>query len=130
MRSKLDSISLIFLALFVLATGAVSISPAFAEPLDSVRTLVLNNDGNSATVVVAWHHDDSVKDYRIGCISCAPNVFHHTSNNAVIFDDVTPLLGMPLAMFYAIAYDSQGEIILAKQIIADLDAETGNPSDK
>jgi len=108
------------LCLFVLVTGVIFSNQAFAEPLDSVKTFVSNYDGDSATVKITWNHDDEAKNYTIGCVSCNPNTVKSTSSDNITFNNVTPFPNGSFAMLYVITYDSQNEIISAKQLIVNL----------
>ena len=111
---------MMFLALLVLAIGAVSANQVFAEPLDSVRTSASNYDGNSATIRMAWNYDASAADYVIGCVSCSPNFEKYTTGTAVTLHNVTPFPGDSYAMLYVISYDYEGYIIAAAQLVIDL----------
>ena len=96
------------------------ISSACAEPLDDVRVNVLEYDGNSAVVQMTWDNDETLTKYEMGCVSCIPNTSEFTSENKIILDEVTPFPKTSKAMLYLIAYDSQEEIIDARQFIIDL----------
>ena len=96
------------------------ISSAYAEPLDDVRVNVLEYDGNSAVVQMTWDNDETLTKYEMGCVSCIPNTSEFTSENKIILDEVTPFPTTSKAMLYLIAYDSQEEIIDARQFIIDL----------
>lgn len=112
--------SLAFLALFVLAIGVISTNQVFAEPLDDVKTTVSNYDGDSATVEIIWNSDDSSKNYKVGCVSCTPNVVEFTTGNNMTINNVTPFPNGSYALLYVISYDSQDNIITAKQLIVNL----------
>ena len=112
--------SLALLALLVLTVGIISTNQAFAEPLDSVNTSVSNYDGDSATVEITWNSDDSAKNYKVGCVSCTPNIVEFTTGNSMIIDNVTPFPNSSSALLYVISYDSQNNIITAKQLIVNL----------
>ncbi len=108
------------LGLFVLVTGVIFGNQAFAEPLDNVKTFVSNYDGDSATVKITWNHDDIAKNYTIGCVSCNPNTVKSISSDNITFNNVTSFPNGSFAMLYLITYDSQNEIISAKQLIVNL----------
>ncbi|KFM17494.1 hypothetical protein AAA799P11_01326 [Marine Group I thaumarchaeote SCGC AAA799-P11] len=112
--------SLAFLALFVLAIGVISTNQAFAEPLDVVSTSVSNYNGDSATVKITWNNDSSAKNYKVGCVSCTPNVVEITTGNNITIHNVTPFPNGSYALLYVISYDSQNNIITAKQLIVNL----------
>ena len=112
--------SLALLALLVLVVGVISTNQAFAEPLDTVRTSISSNNGDSATVKINWNNDSSAKNYKIGCVSCTPNIVNFTSSDGITFNNVTPFPNGSYAMLYVISYDSQNNIISAKQLIVNL----------
>ena len=112
--------SLALLALLVLAVGVISTNEVFAEPLDTFRTSVSNYNGDSATVKITWNHDNSAKNYKIGCVSCTPNVVEFTTGNNMTINNVTPFPNGSYALLYVISYDSQDNIITAKQLIVNL----------
>ena len=112
--------SLALLVLLVLAVGVISTNQAFAEPLDNVITSVSNYNGDSATVEITWNSDDSSKNYKVGCVSCTPNVVEFTTGNSMIIHSVTPFPNGSYALLYVISYDSQEKIITAKQLIVNL----------
>ena len=111
---------LAFLGLFILMTGLVFSNQAFAEPLDRVTTSVSNYDGNSANVTISWNHDNKAVNYKIGCVSCNPNSSEFTTSDRITLNNVTPLPNSSSAMLYVISYDSQNNIISAKQLIVNL----------
>jgi len=108
------------LGLLVLFSGLLFSNQAFAEPLDSVRTSVSNYNGDSATVKINWNNDSSAKNYKIGCVSCTPNIVNFTSGDGITLNNVTPFPNGSYAMLYVISYDSQNNIISAKQLIVNL----------
>ena len=112
--------SLALLALLVLAVGVISTNQAFAEPLDNVQTLVSNYDGDSATVKITWNDDSSAKNYKVGCVSCNPNVVEFTTGNSIAIHNVTPFPNGTYALLYVISFDSQDNIIAAKQLVVNL----------
>ena len=101
-------------------TSVIFGNQAFAEPLDNIKITVSNYDGDSATVKITWNHDDKTTNYKIGCVSCNPNTVHFTTGNSITFNNVTPFPNGSFAMLYVITYDSQSEIISAKQLIVNL----------
>ncbi len=82
--------------------------------------MVLNYDGVSATVKIKWNSDVVVK-YEIGCVSCMPNISEITLENNITLDNVTPFPNTKNAMLYIIAYDSNDEIVDAKQILVNIE---------
>lgn len=111
---------LVLLTLLVLAIGVISTNEVFAEPLDTITTSVLNYNGNSANVTIAWNPDSSTKNYKIGCVSCNPNVVEFTTGNNMTINHVTPFPNGSYALLYVISYDSQNNIITGKQLIVNL----------
>ena len=101
-------------------TSVIFGNQAFAAPLDNTRISVSNYDGDSATVKITWNHDDKATNYKIGCVSCNPNTVKFTTNDSMTFNNVTPFPNGSFAMLYVITYDSQNEIISAKQLIVNL----------
>ena len=110
----------VLLALLVLTVSIISTNQAFAEPLDSVNTYISNYDGDSATVEITWNNDDSVKNYKVGCVSCTPNIVEFTTGNSTTIDNVTPFPNGSYALLYVISYDHENNIITAKQLIVNL----------
>ena len=108
------------LGLLILVASVFLGNPAFAESLDNIRISVSNYDGNSATVKITWNHDDKATNYKIGCVSCYPNTEKFTTGDSITFNNVTPFPNGSFAMLYVIAYDSQNEMISAKQLIVNL----------
>ena len=108
------------LGLLILMTSVIFGNQAFAEPLDTVRTITSNYDGDSATVKITWNHDNDAKNYKIGCVSCNPNIVKHTTSDSITINNVTPFPNSSFAMMYVITYDSHNEIISAKQLIVNL----------
>ena len=97
-------------------------SLAFAEPLDNVNFDVLEYENNQATINLSWNSHPSATNYEIGCVSCMPNIVHFESSENVILTNITPFPNNSNAMLYVIAYDSQNEIITAKQLLINLDS--------
>ena len=101
-------------------TSVIFGNQAFAEPLDNIEIFVSNYDGDSATVEITWNHDNKATYYKIGCVSCNPNTVKFTPDDSITFNNVTPFPNGSFAMLYVIAYDSQNEMISAKQLIVNL----------
>ena len=94
---------------------------AYAEPLDDVRTEVLEFDGNSATIKISWNQDELVSAYEIGCVSCSPNISENTTADGIILSNLTSIGNdNPTVILYLIAYDSEDEILNAEQIFVEL----------
>lgn len=108
------------LGLFILVTSVILGNPAFAEPLDNIQISVLNYDDNFATVQITWNHDDKSTNYKVGCVSCNPNTAEFTTGDSITFNNVTTFPNSSSAMLYVISYDSQNDIISAKQLIVNL----------
>ncbi len=108
------------LGLLILVASIFVGNPAFAESLDNIRVSVSNYDGNFATVKVIWNYDDQTTNYKIGCVSCNPNTAEFTTGDSITFNNVTPFPNSSTAMLYMITYNSENEIIIAKQLIVDL----------
>ncbi len=108
------------LGLLFLVTSVILGNPAFAEPLGNIQISVLNYDDNSATVQITWNHDDKATNYKVGCVSCKPNTAEFTTGDSITFNNVTSLPNSSSAMLYVITYDSENEIIAAKQLIVNL----------
>lgn len=92
---------------------------AYAEPLEIVNSSIMEYDGNFATVQLNWNHDEIVKKYEVGCVSCIPNFSEETTFNEIILDNIRSISDGN-ALLYVIAYDNDNEIIAAKQIILEL----------
>ena len=97
------------------------ITYSYAEPLDTLKASVLEYDGSSATVELTWNVNDSISNYDVGCVSCVPNTVQNTSSSNIIVDGVTPFTDSSTAMLYVLAYNSENEVIQAKQIILNLE---------
>lgn len=89
---------------------------SYAEPMSDLRVSVIDE----STIKLEWNHDKSVARYVAGCVSCMPNLSVPTIDDNITLDNVTPFPNTSLAMLYLIAYDSQNEIIHAKQVYVDL----------
>jgi len=93
---------------------------AYAQPLEDVTVTVLAFENSTVSVQFAWNHDDTVSSYDTGCVSCFPNLLENTIHDEIVLQNITSLEN-GLALLYIIAYDDDGEIITAKQIMLDLD---------
>jgi hypothetical protein len=93
---------------------------AYADPLDDVQTSVLDYTNNIATVQITWNNNEDVSSYKIGCVSCFPNTVESTSGNSITIDNVTPFPNGSIAVLYGLAYDSENNLISAKQIFINL----------
>ena len=93
---------------------------ASAEPLETIDIVILDYENNKASVSITWNYDESIANYEIGCVSCIPNISKSVSSENIILTGVTPLPNTQNAMMYLIAYDSNGEIINAKQLLVNL----------
>ncbi len=106
---------------FLLPLFVLSMGMAYAEPLDNIQTSVLDYTDNTATVQITWNADEDVSSYQIGCVSCFPNTAESTSENSITIHNVTPFPNGAMAVLYALAYDSENNLISAKQIFINLD---------
>ena len=111
-------------SLYLLPFALFSIGIAYGEPLDDMKTSILNDDGNSAEIQLTWNNDQKVSKYEVGCVSCIPNIVQTTQDSSISLSNITSLPEGSLAVLYAIAYDFENEIIAAKQIIIDLKTES------
>ena len=93
---------------------------AYAEPLENIRTEVLEFDGNSATIEISWNHDELISEYEIGCVSCSPNISETTIEDNIILSNLTSIGDNSTVLLYLIAYDSENEIVNAEQIFVEL----------
>ena len=105
---------------FLIPLIAFTMGITYAEPLENIQTSVLNSVDNTATVKITWNGDDQVSSYKIGCVSCFPNIVENTTENNIVIRNVTSFPNSPLAILYALAFDSENEILSAKQIFIDL----------
>ncbi len=105
---------------FLLPLLVFGMGLAYAEPLGNIQTSVLDYTDNSATVQITWDADDDVSSYKIGCVSCFPNIVESTTGNSIIISDVTPFPNGSMAMLYGLAYDIENNLISAKQIFVNL----------
>ena len=96
-----------------------SLSTVYAQPLDDVSATILESEDSGVSVRLTWNHDDAVSDYEIGCVSCIPNFSESTASDEIVLQNVTSLKN-GLAILYVIAYDSNDEILMAKQILVNL----------
>ena len=100
---------------------AMGVGMAYAEPLERVDTVILDYDGDVASVQISWTSDESAKKYEIGCVSCSPNTKFTIIENDFVMKDVSPFPNTSKALLYIIAFDSDDEMINAKQIMIDLE---------
>lgn len=107
---------LVFLIpLFVLGMGM-----AYAEPLETLQTSVLDYTNDTATVQITWNADENTSLYKIGCVSCFPNTVASTTENSITVSNITPFPNGSFAMLYGLAYDIENNLIAAKQILINL----------
>jgi len=92
---------------------------AYAQPLDDVTATILESENSGISVQLTWNHDDSISNYEIGCVSCIPNFSENTVNDEIVLQNVTSLEN-GLTIFYVIAYDSNDEILVVKQVLLEL----------
>ena len=107
--------------LFVITTIFLitSLNSVYAQPLNDISTVILESEDSGASVQLTWNNDDAVSNYEVGCVSCIPNFSESTVYNKIVLQNVTSIES-GLAILYVIAYDSDDEIIVAKQILVDL----------
>lgn len=106
--------------LFLLPVIFLTSGMAYAEPFENLETSILEISDNTATLKITWDADESASHYKIGCVSCFPHITTSTTENIVIFGNVTSFPSNSMAMLYGIAYDLEDEIISAKQILVKL----------
>ena len=92
---------------------------AYAEPLDRISTEILEFNDNATTIQMSWNQDSSIFQYEIGCVSCSPNISETTTQNSIVLDDLTSIGEKSIILLYIIAYNSENEIIHAKQIFVE-----------
>ena len=92
---------------------------AYAQPLDGLTTTVLESDDSTLSIHISWNPDETVSNYDVGCVSCIPNFSESTSGDEIILQNITSLEN-GTALLYIIAYDDNGEILTAKQVMAKL----------
>ena len=97
----------------------VGVGHAYAEPLDLISTEILEFNDNATTVQVSWNQDATISQYEIGCVSCSPNISETTTENSIVLGDLTSIGEKSIIMLYIIAYNSENEIIHAKQIFVE-----------
>ena len=105
---------------FLLPLLVLSMGMAYAEPLENIQTSVLDYTNNTATVQITWNADEDASSYKIGCVSCFPNTLESTSENSIVVSNVTPFPNGSIAVLYGLAYDSENNLISAKQIFVNL----------
>ena len=96
-----------------------SLEAAYAQPLDDVSAILLDDVDSGASVQLAWNHDNAVIYYEVGCVSCMPNFSENTDNDEIVLSGVTSLENGK-AIFYVIAYDDADEVIVVKQVLLEL----------
>lgn len=106
--------------LFLIPLITFSVGIAYAEPLENIRTTVLDYSNSTATVQVTWEIDEDALSYKIGCVSCFPNLVESVSVNKAILGNVTSLPNSSIAILYGLAYDIENNLISAVQIFVDL----------
>ena len=97
---------------------------AYAEPLERVDSVILDYNGHDATVELSWNNEKKKKKYELGCVSCSPNTKFVSTENDFVMKDVSPFPNTSKALLYIIAFDSDDEIISAKQIMIDLETRS------
>ena len=108
------------LLLVMLATiGFGLLGTAHAQPLKDVSATLIEFEDSFASVQLEWNHDDIVYNYKIGCVSCIPNLSENTINDRIVLHNVTSMQNGH-ALLYVIAYDNHDEIITAKQVLLKL----------
>ncbi|HUT06689.1 MAG TPA: hypothetical protein VMW74_08410 [Nitrosopumilaceae archaeon] len=105
---------------FLLPLLVFSAGMAYAEPLENIQTSVLDYTNNTATVQITWNADEITSSYKIGCVSCFPNMVESTSENSISIANITAFPNGSMAMLYALAYDIENNLIAAKQIFVNL----------
>jgi len=96
-----------------------SLNTVYAQPLDDVTATILESENSGISVQLTWNHDDAISNYEIGCVSCIPNFSENTVNDEIVLQNVTSLEN-GLTIFYVIAYDSNDEILVVKQVLLEL----------
>lgn len=109
-----------FLLMILSITAFGLLGTAYAQPLEDVAVTVLEFENSTVSVQFAWNHDDAVSSYDVGCVSCFPNLVENTIHDEIVLRNITSMEN-GLTLLYIIAYDDDGEIITAKQIMLDLD---------
>lgn len=89
---------------------------SYGQSMENIQTTILDKDSNSATVQISWTHHDNVKLYKVGCVSCQPNIEQVTDTNNIILHNVTPFPNGDI-MLYILLIDNNDEIITGKQLI-------------
>ncbi|MGI9565688.1 MAG: hypothetical protein ACR2LL_01580 [Nitrosopumilus sp.] len=103
---------------------AAGMGTSYGETFDDLSFFVLEyEDGISATVQLEWTADDSVATYEVGCVSCMPNTVQSSVSSSITIQNVTPFPNSSNAMLYVLAYDSEGEVLQAKQVIVNLEQQ-------
>ena len=111
-----------FLYMMIFTLSVFSFSGlAYAQPLETISTTVVEYDHNQAIVSISWNYDQTAASYEIGCVSCMPNVSKSVTSESITMLGIAPLPNTHTALLYLIAYDSEGEINNAKQILINLE---------
>ncbi len=108
---------ILFLIPFLLFAG---MGLAYAQPLADIEVDILDYTNDAATAKISWNADQAATKYEIGCVSCIPNITKHTTGNSFTLSNITVLPNSSYAVLYLLAYDSENELINAKQVILDL----------
>ena len=93
---------------------------AHAQPLETIDIAVVDYDNDQATINIVWNYDQTTTNYEVGCVSCMPNISKSVGYEGVVLSGITPLPNTSNALLYVIAFNSDGEINNAKQILIDL----------
>jgi len=108
---------ILFLIPFVLFAG---MGLAYAQPLTDIEVDILDYTNDAAIAKISWNADQTVTKYEIGCVSCSPNITKYTTGNSFTLTNITVLPNSSYAVLYLLAYDSENELINAKQVFLDL----------
>ena len=106
--------------IFLIPLFALSMGIAYGDPLDNIQTSILDYSNSTATVKITWNDDETASSYKIGCVSCFPHITESTTENSIVISNITSFPNSSLALLYGLAYDLEGEIISAKQILIDI----------
>ena len=109
--------------LFLIPLLLFSAGIAYAQPLENIQTKVIDYANEKATVQITWDENEDVSHYKIGCVSCFPNLVESVSENNVILGNVTSLPNSSIAMLYGLAYDLENNLLAAVQIFVNLAPE-------
>ena len=109
--------------LFLIPLVMFSVGMAYAEPMENIQTTVLDYTNSTATIQITWDADEEASSYKIGCVSCFPNMVETVTENSIIFGNVTSLPNTSIAMLYGLAYDLENNLLSAVQIFVNLALE-------